>query len=55
VNQGHISSLESRHAELEAQLERENSRPHPDDDLVHRLKKQKLHIKDTLIQELATA
>lgn len=55
MNQGHISSLESRHAELEAKLEQENNRPHPDDDVIHRIKKQKLHLKDMLSQELATA
>jgi hypothetical protein len=51
VNTGHISALETKHSELEAQLERETSRPFPNDDLIHRLKKQKLHIKDTLLQE----
>ncbi|MFZ1564325.1 MAG: YdcH family protein [Sphingorhabdus sp.] len=50
-----MSALQSKHAELETQLELENSRPHPDDDLIHRLKKQKLQIKDTLEQELAAA
>jgi hypothetical protein len=55
VNTGHISALETKHAELEAQLERENTRPFPDSDLIHRLKKQKLQIKDTLLQERAYA
>lgn len=55
VNQGHVSALQSKHAELEAQIELENNRPHPDDDLVHRLKKQKLQIKDALEQELTAA
>ncbi len=54
MNQGHISSLESRHAELDAQLELENNRPHPNEDAIHRIKKKKLHIKDMLTQELAT-
>jgi hypothetical protein len=55
VNTGHISALESKHAQLEAQLERESTRPLPDNDLIHRLKKQKLHIKDTLLQERSYA
>jgi uncharacterized protein len=55
VNTGHISALETKHAELEVQLERENARPFPDNDLIHRLKKQKLQIKDTLMQEQAFA
>jgi hypothetical protein len=55
VNTGHISALEARHAELETQLEREQNRPLPDSDHIHRLKKQKLHIKDELNQEQAFA
>jgi hypothetical protein len=55
VNKGHMSALQLKHAELEEQLELENARPLPDDDLIHRIKKQKLHIKDMLSQELAAA
>jgi hypothetical protein len=51
VNKGHISALLNKHAELESQLEAENNRPFPDDALIHRLKKQKLNIKDMLVQE----
>jgi hypothetical protein len=50
-----MSALQLKHAELEGQLELENARPLPDDDLIHRLKKQKLLIKDILTQELAAA
>jgi hypothetical protein len=55
VNKGHISALEAKHADLESKLERENNRPLPDDDLIHHLKKQKLQIKDQLLQERAYA
>jgi hypothetical protein len=55
VNKGHMSALQLKHAELETQLELENNRPFPDDDLIHRIKKQKLQIKDILVQELAHA
>jgi uncharacterized protein len=55
VNKGHLSALQLKHAELEEQLELENARPHPDDDLIHRLKKQKLHLKDIMTQEMAAA
>jgi hypothetical protein len=55
VNNGHMTALQQKHAELETQLENENNRPFPNDDLIHRLKKQKLHIKDLLTTELATA
>lgn len=55
VSENHLSALRLKHAELEAQLEQEETRPHPDDDLIHRLKKQKLHLKDAMAQELASA
>jgi uncharacterized protein len=55
VNTGHMTALQTKHAEIDAQIEIENNRPHPDDDLIHRLKKQKLHIKDTLSQEANSA
>ncbi|MHA1537234.1 MAG: YdcH family protein [Alphaproteobacteria bacterium] len=43
-----LSALKSEHANLENQIQKELGRPLPDDDLVHTLKKQKLHIKDEL-------
>ncbi len=43
-----LSALKSEHASLEDQIQEELSRPLPDDNLVHTLKKQKLHIKDEL-------
>jgi hypothetical protein len=55
VNEGHMAALQTKHAELEAQLETENSRPLPDDDLIHRIKKQKLALKDTITQRMASA
>ena len=51
MNKGHLSALESRHAEIEHMLEAENGRPMPDSDLIHRLKKKKLHLKDEITQE----
>ena len=55
VNKGHMTALQAKHAELEAQLETENARPHPDEDLIHRLKKLKLQIKDQLTRAMAPA
>ena len=43
-----VSTLKSKHATLENQIEEELGRPLPDDNLVHTLKKQKLLIKDEL-------
>ncbi len=50
MNEGHMAALQTKHAELEAQLDIENNRPHPDDDLIHRIKKQKLALKDMMLQ-----
>jgi len=43
-----IESLKARHAALEKSLHEEEVRPHPDDDVIHELKKRKLRIKDEL-------
>lgn len=55
MNTGHMIALQTKHAELDMQIERENNRPHPDEDLIHRLKKQKLHLKDIISHESAAA
>ncbi len=47
-----IETLKHKHAAIEAALQAENARPHPDDDLVSQLKRQKLKLKDT-IKELS--
>ena len=51
MNNNHMSALRMKHAELEDKLEREESRPFPDTSLIHSIKKQKLHLKDVLMQE----
>ncbi len=51
MNNSHLSALRIKHAELESKLDKESSRPHPDDTLVHNLKKQKLHLKDAIMLE----
>ena len=43
-----IEALKERHRVLEAALEEEFSRPHPDDLEIHSLKKRKLQIKDEI-------
>jgi uncharacterized protein len=55
VNNSHMSALRMKHAELEDKLEREENRPFPDSNLIHSLKKQKLHLKDVLTQETLPA
>ncbi len=55
MSENHLSAMRLKHAELEAQIEAEENRPYPDEDLIHRIKKQKLAIKDAMAQELTTA
>ena len=43
-----IEALKARHAALEKTIHDEEVRPHPDDDVIHELKKRKLRIKDEL-------
>ena len=48
IEREQAESLKSKHRELEAQLEVENTRPYPNEVLVNNLKRQKLRIKDEL-------
>lgn len=48
MDKAHVEALESKHAALQAQIDAEEQRPHPDDVLLHRLKKEKLRIKDEM-------
>ncbi|MFC7537739.1 YdcH family protein [Sphingomonas sp. GCM10030256] len=49
MDKAHVEALETKHASLEAQINAEETRPHPDDTLLMRLKKQKLRIKDEML------
>jgi hypothetical protein len=42
----HASALQAKHARVEAQLREEQSRPMPDEVLIHDLKRKKLALKD---------
>ena len=44
-----VMDLKNRHAELEKTIEDEIGRPHPDQNIVVSLKKEKLRIKDELV------
>ncbi|MXO84546.1 DUF465 domain-containing protein [Altererythrobacter aurantiacus] len=44
----HVAALNDKHAGLEARLASEQSRPHPDDTTIKRLKRAKLRIKEEL-------
>jgi hypothetical protein len=44
-----VEAIESKHAALHAQIDQEEHRPHPNEDLLHRLKKERLKLKDALV------
>jgi hypothetical protein len=48
MDQAHVEALASKHAALHAKIDREEHRAHPDDTLLHRLKKEKLALKDAI-------
>ena len=48
MQEAHMSALEAKHAGLEAQIEEETHRPLPDMVTLHRLKKEKLKIKEEM-------
>ncbi len=48
MNQAQVESLEQKHAALEALIDKEAHRPHPDDVRLHELKKEKLRIRDEM-------
>lgn len=45
----HLVSLHEKHASLEEAIEEEFTRPHPDDFRVLELKREKLRIKDEIV------
>lgn len=47
-----VEELQSKHAAVHALIEEEEHRHLPDDDLLHRLKKEKLRLKDALAGHL---
>ncbi len=49
MQNAHMSALEIKHADLDARIAQEHQRPHPDDALVSRLKKEKLRIKEAIL------
>jgi hypothetical protein len=48
MDKGQVEALASKHAALHAQIDAEEHRTHPDDILLHRLKKEKLRLKDAI-------
>lgn len=50
MDNGHTHALAAKHAGLEHQIELETRRPSPDTILIHELKKQKLKLKEEIVQ-----
>ena len=48
MSTSHLSTLKSRHADLDAKIANEERRPAPDVAMLAQLKKQKLRIKEEL-------
>ncbi len=44
-----IEALKHRHQVLEEAIDDESARPHPDEDVLHELKKKKLRLKDEIL------
>lgn len=51
----HLEQLQTRHGNIEHQIDRELRSPAPDNVKISQLKRQKLQIKDTLVQMSAEA
>jgi len=49
MDKAHVEALASKHAALHAKIESEEHRLHPDMDLLARLKKEKLRLKDEMV------
>lgn len=48
MDKAQVEELETQHAALHAKIDQEENRAHPDEDLLHRLKKEKLRLKDEI-------
>ena len=49
MDQAHVAALTDKHAALQARIDAEEHRPHPDDTLLAQLKKAKLKVKDVML------
>lgn len=43
-----IETLRKKHTDIDARIMEEQARPYPDDLLIHRMKSEKLHLKDEM-------
>ena len=48
MDRAEADAIASKHAALHAMIDEEEHQPHPNEDLLHQLKKEKLRLKDEL-------
>ncbi len=48
MEKAQVEALEKKHHALHSRIDSEEHRVHPDEDLIHRLKKEKLRLKDMM-------
>ena len=51
MDHNHVTALRGKHEALDRQISDEESRPFPDTIKIHRLKKEKLRLKEELLAE----
>jgi hypothetical protein len=49
MEKAHVEALAFKHASIQSQIDVEEKRPNPDDILLHKLKKEKLRLKDEIL------
>ena len=49
MDKAHVEALGQKHAAIQARIDDEEHRPHPDDTVLHELKKAKLKVKDVML------
>ena len=49
MENAHVEALATKHAALQTKIHQEELRPSPDTELLHRLKKEKLRLKDEIV------
>ena len=49
MNEAHVEALSNKHAALQARIDAEEHRPHPDDIVLAKLKRAKLKVKDVIL------
>ncbi len=50
MENAHLSNLRAKHAELDRRIADESHRPQPDGTRLHQLKKEKLRVKEEIVQ-----